>query len=170
MKRQLAACRRAPTGCFSTSSRCCAGGTRPSRPAARRGRAPAAPRDVGAFDCGHLDPLHQSAPAEIDAHIERAGQLAECFGADRGYFVVAGEPPRFMAGAGGAHAFRGGPPANALKRLGPRVRREGGIIPLRRSSPGSPTAPSTRWWTSASGLAVPAYGRRRRRGWRGTGV
>jgi signal transduction histidine kinase/CheY-like chemotaxis protein len=73
---------------------------------------------------------------EIAAHVECAlGELAECIGADRAYFVVAAEPLQvhrwFRRGA----AFPKGWPENALNIASQFNRHDGGIIHIPTVSP-----------------------------------
>ena len=73
---------------------------------------------------------------EIAAHVECAlGELAECIGADRAYFVVAAEPMQvhqwFRRGA----AFPKGWPENALDIASQFDRRDGGIIHIPKVVP-----------------------------------
>ena len=66
---------------------------------------------------------------EIAAHVECAlGELAECIGADRAYFVVAAEPRQIHQWFRRGAAFPKGWPENALDIASQFDRRDGGII------------------------------------------
>ena len=66
---------------------------------------------------------------EIAAHVECAlGELAECIGADRAYFVVAAEPLQVHRWCRRGSAFPKGWPENALNIASQLDRRDGGII------------------------------------------
>ena len=76
---------------------------------------------------------------EIAAHVECAlGELAECIGADRAYFVVAAEPLQVYRWRRRDAWFPRGWPENALKIASQLDGRDGGIIHIATVKPWGP--------------------------------
>ena len=103
------------------------------------GDCPAATRRLRACDRPNLDPVHQfTAPRDCRSCRCALAELAECVGADRAYFVVAGEPVQLYRWLRRERRFPQGWPERALDIASRFDRGDDSIIHIPKVSPLDP--------------------------------